>query len=159
MEPTLSDRFWSKVDKFGPVSEHSPELGECWLWTASLIGGGYGQYHETRNGKHRSLYAHRVIYEALIGPIPVGLEIDHLCRVRRCVNPIHLEAVSHQENVLRGESLAAQRAKRTHCPQGHPYYGGNLYITPRDERVCVTCNRASVRAWQQRQRERKAAVA
>lgn len=101
----LPERFWKKVDK----------TASCWLWTASLAKG-YGQFH--MNGALRM--AHRVAYEALIGPIAVGLDLDHLCRVPRCVNPDHLEPVTHRENVLRSESFAAKQVMRTECPHGHP---------------------------------------
>jgi len=125
----LPERFTDKV-RLAPSG--------CWEWIASLIGGGYGQYKV----EGRPVYAHRFAYEALVGPIPDGLELDHLCRNRACVNPDHLEAVSHRTNTLRGVSLPAQRAAKTHCPAGHPYAGTNLALSRRGERLCRACRRA-----------------
>ena len=89
--PTESERFWSKVDKNGP--------GGCWLWTASLNNRGYGRFGPT--GQRKLVRAHRWAYEAVVGPIPDGLVIDHLCGVKRCVNPAHLEPVTNFENLRR----------------------------------------------------------
>lgn len=79
--------------------------------------------------------AHVAAYELVVGPIPPGLEPDHLCRNKRCVHPGHLEPVTHAENTRRGLS------HRTHCPHGHPYSGDNLYVDPRGHRQCRTCAR------------------
>ena len=98
--------------------------------------------------------AHRVFYEALVGPIPNALELEHLCRVRHCVNPSHLEAVTHRESTHRGLVGTTNRAK-THCPQGHPYHGDNLVIVKSSSRVnrqCRECSRAASRNWQKRKR-------
>lgn len=93
---TVTERFWPKVERV--------EDG-CWLWTASLTGDGYGRI--SLGGKFGPMgLAHRVAYELLVGPIPEGLELDHLCRVRRCVNPEHLEPVTHAENVRRAQEAA-----------------------------------------------------
>ena len=126
LEMTLSERLLAKVDK----------SGSFWTWTGHIDQGGYGRFQ--LNNRWR--FAHRVAYETLSGPIPDGMDLDHLCRVRHCVNPDHLEAVSHRENVLRGEGLAARQARTTHCPKGHPYseestrhYAGR--------RFCRECNR------------------
>jgi len=85
--------------------------------------------------------AHRVLYEWTVGPVPAGLELDHLCRVRRCVRPSHLEPVSRRENLLRGVTIPAAHVAKTHCPAGHPYVGANLELRPRGYRVCRTCHR------------------
>ena len=130
----LTERFWSKV--------HQTPCGGCWLWTASTNWRGYGEFR--LEGKNRA--AHRLAYESEVGPIPDGYEIDHLCRVRNCVNPAHLEAVTHRENLLRGETLPARAAAKTHCPQGHPYSGDNLYVYPSGKRRCVTCRNEQRRA-------------
>ena len=91
-------------------------LSGCWLWTGALTRGGYGQIGVWFGGVMRPRRAHRVAYECYIGPIPDGLELDHLCRVRTCVNPRHLEPVTHAVNVARGG-----HALKTHAPCGHPY--------------------------------------
>ena len=90
--------------------------------------------------------AHQLAYEAFIGSVPTGLEVDHICRVRDCLNPFHLEAVTHRENVLRGQGRAARQARQTHCLRGHPLAGENLYYNARSRRrTCNTCRRLSVR--------------
>ncbi len=96
-----------------PVLVLAP-LGECWIWVARLNRNGYGRLHE--EGSERM--AHRLSYEAHVGPIPEGLLLDHLCRVRCCVNPRHLEPVTHSENTLRGQALLFGRDR---CPRStHP---------------------------------------
>lgn len=122
--------------------EKEPMSG-CWLWSGCLNRHGYGLVGF--NGRTR--IAHRVVYELLIGLIPPGLTIDHLCRVRCCVNPKHMEPVSMYENVMRGESFSAREARQTHCKNGHPYSGENLRREKRQRR-CRACARAvSRRAW------------
>jgi len=120
-------RFWSKVNK----------TDTCWLWTACIQTGGYGL--SWYNG--RNVLAHRLSYELLKGEIPKGLTIDHLCRVRHCVNPDHLEVVTNKENVLRGEGLSAINSRKTHCKRGHPLSGDNLYRHPKGERHCRACKK------------------
>lgn len=123
----LPDRFLSKF-----------VIGEtgCWLWTAGLSPKGYGRFRDAA----RIWRAHRYAFTALVGTIPDGLQLDHLCRVRHCVNPQHLEPVTNRENTRRGESVAAQRARQTHCLRGHELSGANLYVWPRNgRRACRTC--------------------
>lgn len=112
----------------------------CWLWYGWLKGNGYAS--KSSKGKH--VYVHRLMYETLIGPIPNGLVIDHLCRNRSCVNPSHMEPVTHRENVLRGDSEAAKRAKQTHCKRGHAFNDENTYRIKNGNgrRVCKTCHSA-----------------
>jgi len=119
----------------------------CWPWTACRSSDGYG--HIRIEG---SVYkAHRVVYELMVGPIPVGLEIDHLCRNRACVRPDHLEPVTKTTNVRRGLAMVngAQNAAKTHCPAGHPYDAENTRVGRTRMgiayRVCRTCDRERVR--------------
>ncbi len=108
----------------------------CWLWIDALTSGGYGQLR----WDGLVLYAHRVSFELFRGPIPDGLELDHLCRVRCCVNPYHLEPVTGIENTRRGLAGEPQRA-RTHCPHGHEYTPENTYRVPgKVNRFCRSCH-------------------
>jgi hypothetical protein len=84
--------------------------------------------------------AHRFVYEALVGPIPEGMELDHLCRHRNCVNYEHLEPVTRGENVRR-TAICEERRSRAHCPAGHPYSAENTYINPHGHRICRACRR------------------
>lgn len=125
----------------------------CWLWTGALAGGGYGKGWS--NG--RTVLAHRWAYQLLVGAVPEGLELDHLCRVRRCVNPEHLEPVTASVNVLRstGPAVAGRHnAIKTHCPQGHPYDEANTYISPSGGRSCRTCSAARSAARWRAKRDR-----
>lgn len=112
-----------------------PNTG-CWLWTGAKSRDGYGRIMLPDAGVRRSRPAHRVGYETFVGPIPDGLQIDHLCRVRHCVNPAHLEPVTPRENTLRGDGPAARRARQDVCQAGHP-----LPLSTRADRrrVCVVC--------------------
>lgn len=142
----LPPTFWSKavVD---------PSTG-CWRWIASNTGvQGYGQFGVAR----RMRLAHRVAYERLVGPIPHGLSLDHVkargCAGPVCCNPMHLEPVTHRENVMRGNAPAARWAQRTHCDRGHPFDDVNTRFE-KDRRVCRTCHAA--RGRHRRARERAA---
>lgn len=114
------DRFWKFVEK----------TDSCWNWTGTRTWNGYGEYHYDKE----RFRAHRFSYQELVGQIPDGLILDHLCRNRLCVNPAHLEPVTNRENLLRGAGFPAVHAKKTTCPRGHPYdriYSG--------ERKCSIC--------------------
>ena len=119
------DRFWFHVDK--------NFLG-CWLWTRTL-NRGYGSF---RSGAGKTTTAHRASYQMLKGAIPDGLQLDHLCRVRNCVNPDHLEPVTLKENVLRGVGITAENKSKTHCVRGHALEGFNLQWAG-TQRRCRTC--------------------
>ena len=144
----LSEKFWEKVNKNGPIPEYRPDFDPCWLWTAAVNAKGYGVMC-VKNG---STLAHVISYNIHVGQIHSGMQIDHLCRVRNCVNPNHLEVVTPRVNVHRGFGPTAVHARKTHCPKGHPYSGDNLYLSPRGNRQCRECVRRS----QMRYRKRKA---
>jgi hypothetical protein len=121
----------------------------CWLWAGTLNRGGYGSFKI--DGKTHAM--HRLLYEEFRGPIPAGLELDHLCRVRHCVNPQHLEPVTRRENCLRGTSFAAINAAKEACKHGHPYSGDNLYVDGEGRRFCRECRRVWARTSYLRRRD------
>lgn len=134
---TLLDRL---LDKISP----EPNTG-CWLWTAALDRKGYGTIKtgSLTDGTRMTYRAHRVCYTLLVGDIPGDLELDHKCRVRCCVNPAHLEPVTTRINLLRGNTITANNASKTHCPFGHnlaeayryQHRSGSVY------RQCRECRR------------------
>jgi hypothetical protein len=138
------DRFWPKVHKLGPVPGHNTGLGKCWVWTSALDFGGYPILWI---GDGRSVRAHRFSYQLLVGPIPEGLTLDHLCRNKRCVNPAHLDPCTAGENARRSPLAPYNvRATQTHCKRGHEFSEQNTMIH-HGRRECRECHRA-------RQRER-----
>lgn len=138
--PTMKGRRPAK-ERFMSKFRVNPEIG-CHEWTACKGKDGYGRFNT--GGKHGPVVrAHKFSYETFKGPIPDGLQIDHLCRNRICCNPDHLEAVTQQENIRRGDGGKHMREK-THCPKGHPYSGANLYIEPSTgRRRCQVCTKAT----------------
>lgn len=153
---TTEERFWAKVSE-SAIPSARPDLGPCWRWTGSTNEWGYGLFRPRGRGLMK---AHRWAYEHLVGPIPDGLFLDHLCRNRPCVNPLHLEPVTNKENLARGIQptyIHEWRRSKTHCPQGHPYSGDNLYIGKKGDRCCRTCQRAQCRRYGAKQRAAKAA--
>jgi hypothetical protein len=128
---------------------------ECWIWPGVKVGAGYGHISDDRGGRRGMRLVHRVVYEALVGPIPEGLTLDHLCRTPACANPAHLEPVTHRENCLRGQSQWAINARKTHCPRGHAYTDENTQHR-RGSRECITCVRARDREryWQKKREAR-----
>lgn len=143
------ERFWTLVDKNGPVPEYDHSLGECWIWNGPTTKLGYVKCVAVAGFTQQP---HRASYILANGSIPSGLDIDHLCRVPACVRPNHLEAVTHRENILRGVSPTAINARKTHCPQGHPYSGDNLRINTDGGRKCLICHNAKSRRWKLKQR-------
>lgn len=118
----------------------------CWLWKGQRSDKGYGMIRRGNSG----LSAHRAIFEWFRGPIPNGLQADHLCRVRECVNPWHIEPVTAKENTLRGFGPTAINARATVCKNGHALTEDNIYLSPRGSRNCRICrsdaSRARIRA-------------
>ena len=125
-------RFWSKVT-------FPTDLTQCWLWHACIVRG-YGQFTMKDSGI-KQIYAHRLSYELLIGSIPNGLTLDHICRNRSCVHPGHLEPVTNATNILRGMGPPAMNARKTHCRNGHLFNTQNTYARPSAmrHRECRTC--------------------
>ena len=129
------------VQRLARRTDITPE--GCWLWRGAGNPGGYGVIQgraaPTDTGKEIRL-VHRVSYYLSKGTIPRGMQLDHLCRNRRCINPFHLEAVTQRENILRGEALSAKQARQTHCKNGHEFTESN---TDRkgNHRTCRQCTR------------------
>lgn len=141
-----ANRFWSKVNK----------TDSCWLWLGHLDKGGYGQFAYKRSS---NCLAHRWAYQSLVGPIgdlPNGrpAPLDHLCRVRSCVNPAHLEIVTPRENLLRGVSAQALNAQKTHCVHGHAFTEANTYRYDHNRRRgCKTCRKMANARYRQKLQE------
>lgn len=136
---------WNKIVPKPIEDRFLPKLilgvaGGHWLWTGSHSTAGYARLAGVGAGA-KPLYAHRVAYELFIGPIPDAMQIDHLCRVRGCVNPHHLEPVTSAENGRRG----LRGVLTTHCPRGHEYNAENTYRYG-NSRQCKTCKKGSVQA-------------
>ena len=115
----------------------------CWEWTASMSPDGYGLFYYDRS--LRTTGAHRISYRLFVGEIPAGKEIDHLCRVRNCVNPSYLEAVTRKVNTNRGDSLSGKRSRQILCKNGHSLSGENLLPTKTGRRACRICRNAYCR--------------
>lgn len=129
----------------------------CWLWTSHIRSDGYGTFTQRVDGRITPQYPHRLMYETTVGPIPDGYQIDHLCRVRHCVNPAHLEAVPPRENYLRGIGATAVNARKTECIHGHAFTPENTYHRPTGGRSCRECDRAKLRRRRARTRQENAA--
>ena len=129
---SVEECIWARVDK----------TDTCWLWTGPLDRHGYGKCSAgaAKTGQWWRL-AHRVVYELENGPIPEGLVLDHLCRVRNCVNPAHLEPVTIGENDARGISPWAENKRKTHCSRGHELSQDNVSLDKSGNRNCIQCRR------------------
>lgn len=162
---TEIERFMSKIQK--------TDSG-CWEWTGCHNSSGYGEFvrGSRRDGTRRTIRAHRYAYEHFVGKIPDGLELDHLCRNRTCVRPDHLEAVTHRENIRRGETgkhgnhrgaignhnASGPHKLKTHCIRGHEFNTENTYTSPRGGRDCRVCRRARDKARVPRMRSKAQAT-
>ena len=113
----------------------------CWDWSGYKTSNGYGQIQAVRGGVRHIFMPHRIVYEAVNGAIPEGMEIDHLCRNRSCINPVHMRVVTSKENTLCGFSPAAVNGRKTHCIRGHALNGNNLRMRRNGKRTCNECVR------------------
>lgn len=143
--PAAESRFWARVNKDGPIPVRRPDLGACWLWTgANTTRPGRPGYGVFAPVDRRQVGVHVYSYTLTGREIPDGYEIDHLCMVKLCVNPGHLEAVTQDENRRRADRAYGIRSARTHCPQGHEYSEDNtLWVTVEGcrKRRCRACAR------------------
>lgn len=129
------------------IADKIEVTGFCWLWTGATDRG----YPRVSYGGRSAARAHRVVYELLVGKIPEGRYLDHLCRVRHCVNPDHLEPVTARENTMRSPIAPAYlNSLKTHCPRGHEYAGSNVGVMKEGSRYCRECKRARERDWYRR---------
>jgi HNH endonuclease len=150
--PTMNEMA-QKLTRFGAPHDRvlrrcTQSAAGCWIYPGRANRGGYGlvQTGTKLAGDRRERLAHTVVYEALVGSVPDGLELDHLCRTPRCVNPAHLEPVTHAENMRRsplvGRARGRQYSERTHCANGHEYTPENTtYVAKTNSRRCLTCHR------------------
>lgn len=134
------------IDTLLALTEPITESG-CWIFNGHLDTEGYARVKMM----YKDVRVHRVFYEHFIGPIPIGLVPDHLCRIRCCVNPWHLEIVTDRINCLRGNNPMGKNARKTHCLRGHPLAGENMYIDKAGARVCRACRReGDKRRWHEK---------
>jgi len=137
--PTI-DRVLARL---GPY----PGPGPCWLWPGSLTSSGYGKVKPGPEGG--TCLVHRLTYLHMVGPVPDGLDLDHLCRVKACANPAHLDPVTRAVNLARGEH---NHRGKTHCKRGHAFTPENTYVSSKNAtwRVCAECQREASRRYRQR---------
>ena len=156
------ERILARVDRSNPDA--------CWLWPGALYGNGYGHVAWQENREQHHLLVHRVMYEALVGPIPGGLDLDHRCHDpavcivpaascphRRCCNPSHLRPSTRRSNLARGGGPIAAHIAVTHCPYGHEYTPENTRVY-RGRRHCRACNPLHNRTAAERRKQRQAAA-
>jgi hypothetical protein len=137
-----------KLTRAGILSRVTIDQNGCWIWRGKRrTKGGYATYQNTT--------AHRFVYKQLVGDVRADWDVDHLCRVRDCVNPEHLEAVTRRENLMRGNTRTAQRAAQTHCVHGHEFTPQNTYIKRNGCRACRKCHSRAVIQSKQRKRAKE----
>jgi hypothetical protein len=142
----------ARVGQFGTVRERmlrrvkTDHQTGCWNWTGALANGKYG--HLFVDGRMQK--AHRIAYRMVVGPIPHGMDLDHLCRNTKCVNPNHLEPVTRSENLRRSPLMGHINANKTHCIRGHEFTAENTRVRPNGHRVCKECMRMHIRNWRKR---------
>lgn len=139
MEDITPEDAWASASRKVAVAD----VDECWIYTGPHTRNGYGK-HSVR-GRH--ITPHRAAYEALVGPIASGMQLDHLCRVRDCCNPKHLEPVTCRENLMRGDTTASRRAAQSNCVHGHEFNATNTRIRSDGTRTCIECSRIRARAY------------
>lgn len=138
------------LERFEEKYVPEPNSG-CWLWIGRLCDG-YGRFdvHDSARKKSLPKRAHKWAYENLRRPVPPDRQLDHLCRVRCCVNPDHLEAVTSKENTLRGEGVSADNSRKRHCPKGHEYVSRTDKGQP--YRRCLICHRVDNKKWKEKKK-------
>src|ERR1035437_2579021 len=147
MKITTLERFTMKMDTDGPIPENSPELGVCHSWTGA-VSKDYGSFWNGRQVVSALCWS----YENFVGPIPDGLELDHLCRNTLCVRPSHLEPVIHKENMKRG-----LYGTKIECPRGHLLSGYNLILkgSNKDGRQCRLCHNKAAKRYRDKKAKAK----
>ncbi|MEV7413592.1 HNH endonuclease signature motif containing protein [Streptomyces althioticus] len=146
---STADRFAAKVNRNGPISLYRGAPGPCHLWTGGARSkrdhdrGMFGEFYGAFRADGRMVRVHRYAWEQANGPVPDGLELDHKCRRRNCVNLDHLEVTDHRTNTLRSTAPTAINARKTHCHAGHPFNDANTYRDPSGRRRCRACRRTA----------------
>jgi hypothetical protein len=143
-----------QISAIARFKEKLLERDGCLVWSGVTDRKGYARF---RAADGKKVFVHRFAYELSKGAIPQGLVIDHLCRNRACCNPDHLEAVTNEENIRRGNVGSPQRS-RTHCPQGHEYSPENTYVPPSGERQCRICKRENGKKHEAKRTAKRAAL-
>lgn len=132
LDLTVDERFWNRLRE---------TADGCWEWAEYVDEKGYGRFWDGS----RTIRAHQYSYSALVGDVPAGLELDHLCRNRRCANPYHLDPVTHAVNMARSDNILLANAAKSHCLRGHEFTPENTYAKNDGGRQCRACDRERTR--------------